>query len=60
MQVMRIINASFTNNQIRWIIGDPDVKLFLDEIFSKHSDVIDDQSKGEYKSIMDDLAESSS
>ena len=35
-QVENIVDALFTNSQISWIIGDPDVKRFYQDLYDSH------------------------
>jgi rRNA-processing protein FCF1 len=43
-QVGAIISAYFNNNQISWIIDDPDVHDFIENIYKIHKDLIDPYS----------------
>ena len=52
-EAKRILEASFHNTNIRWVINEHDIKLFIGTLYEMNDDVVD----GEIKEFLDDIFE---
>ena len=52
-QVIRIIEAYLTNQQVNWISTDPDLKAFADVIINSYSTFVEKEKLQEFKSLIE-------
>ena len=50
---VRLLRAAANNNQVSWILGDPDVSAFMMPLFREYQDCLEDK---EYSTFVDALA----
>ncbi len=57
-EIRSLLEASYCNNQIKWIAGDDDVKEFILNLYEKKKDVLTDkEQKDFFKQLMNNQAE---
>lgn len=49
-EILKILNASWKNNQIRWIIEKPQIKELLGPLFERRKEIIEDQEVASFLS----------